>query len=216
MLGRLATVLLSQSRFLGESLAVLASGAAFSRFVIAPSDPGQGQKNVLQCASLGAFGGFMERSFRAHDFLLGRHNCQKFLKTYFRLPIGNPIISAGQTEAGTHASEIDAQFTDYPPPGVKVPPDGKVWMPVLPLVGTALNPVPNPVRGSITKGGIATIADQMITRFSAVKGPLLAGAPAAWLLKLITGLLCSWPTRRLFRRKIVDVLTAELSPDVNG
>jgi hypothetical protein len=38
MLRRLFTILVSQSRFLGESLAVLASGAAFSRFVIAPSD----------------------------------------------------------------------------------------------------------------------------------------------------------------------------------
>jgi Patatin-like phospholipase len=211
MLGRLATVLLSQSRFLGESLALLASGAAFSRFVIAPSDSGQGRKDALQCASLGAFGGFMERSFRAHDFLLGRHNCQKFLKTFFRLPIGNPIILAGQTEAGTYAPKIQAQFTDDPPPGVTVPPYGKVWMPVIPLVGSAFNPVPNPVRGSISKDAIKAIADQMLKRLNAIKGPLLGGA---WLPKLITGLLCSWPTRLLVRGKIIDALATALSPDV--
>jgi len=216
MFRRLATVLVSQSRFLGESLAVLASGAAFSRFVIAPSDPGQTRNEALQCASLGAFGGFMERSFRAHDFLLGRRNCQKFLETYFRLPVGNPVISAGLGEAGSYATKIEAGFAGDPPPGVTVPPSGKVWMPVIPLVGSACNPVPDPVRGSIPRDAVSTIADQVLARISAIKGPLLDGAPAAWLLKLIVGVLCSWPTRILVRGKIVDALTAALSPDVKG
>jgi hypothetical protein len=216
MLRRLATVLVSQSRFLGESLAVLTSGAAFSRFVIAPSDPAQKQNDALQCASLGAFGGFMERSFRAHDFLLGRHNCQKFLETYFRLPLGNPIISAGQKDAGAYAAKIESQFSNVPPPGVTVPPYGKVWMPVIPLVGRAFNPIPKPSRGSIGMGTIKTIADQILKRFSAIKDPLFAGAPSEWLLKSIAGLFCSWPTRLLIRRKIVEALAASLSPDVKN
>ncbi len=214
MLSRLATVLVSQSRFLGESLAVLTSGAAFSRFVIAPSDPGQKQGNALQCASLGAFGGFMERSFRAHDFLLGRHNCQKFLKTYFCLPIGNPIISAGQTEAGVYSPKIEALFADDPPPGVTVPPQGKVWMPVIPLVGSAATPVPNPTRGTISRDAVGAIADQVLGRINAIKDPLLDGAPVAWLLKLIVGAFCTWPGRIVARRKIRDGLSAALSPDV--
>lgn len=214
MLRRLATVLVSQSRFLGESLAVLASGASFSRFVIAPSDPGQKQGQALQCASLGAFGGFMERSFRAHDFLLGRHNCQKFLATYFRLPLENSIIAAGQSEARIYAPRIAEQFTTMPPPGVSAPPMDKVWVPVIPLVGTAFPEAPNPVRGSITQDAVNTIANQVLFRVNAIKGPLLDGAPAGWLLKLVVGLLCSWPTRLLVRGKIVEALTAALSPDV--
>jgi hypothetical protein len=214
MLARLATVLLSQSRFLGESLAVLASGAAFSRFVIAPSDPDQKQGNALQCATLGAFGGFMERSFRAHDFLLGRRNCQKFLKTYFSLPLGNPVIAAGQSAAGSYAPIIETRFANDPPPGVTVSPSGKVWIPVIPLVGSAFNPIPNPSLGTIDTDAIKTIADLMLARLNAVKSLLLAGAPAAWLLKVVTGLLCSWPTRLLVRTKVVDALTAKLSPYV--
>jgi hypothetical protein len=216
MLGRLATVLLSQSRFLGESLAVLTSGAAFSRFVIAPSDPAEKQKNALQCASLGAFSGFMERSFRAHDFLLGRRNCQMFLKTYFRLPLGNPIISAGQAEAAAYGPTIADRFANDPPRGVTVPPAGKVWMPVIPLVGSAFNPVPNPARGSITKDAVGTIADLILKRLDAIKGPLLADAPFAWLLKRFVGLLCSWPARLLVRTKIADALASALSPDVKS
>ncbi len=216
ILGRLVTVLLSQSRFLGESLAVLTSGAAFSRFVIAPSDPSQKQKNALQCASLGAFGGFMERSFRAHDFLLGRRNCQMFLKTYFRLPLGNPIISEGQTQAGIYATAIAARFANDPPPGVTVPPADKVWMPVIPLVGSAFNPVSYPARGTINRDAVQTIADLILKRLDAIKDPLLAEAPFAWLLKRFVGLICSWPTRLLVRAKIADALTSALSPDVRG
>jgi Patatin-like phospholipase len=216
MLSRLATVLVSQSRFLGESLGVLTSGAAFSRFVIAPSDSGQEQGNALQCASLGAFGGFMERSFRAHDFLLGRHNCQKFLKTYFCLPIGNSIISAGQTEAGTYSTNIESLFATCPPPGVTVPPQGKVWMPVIPLLGSAANPVPNPMRGTISKDVVSAIADQVLKRINAIKDPLLDGVPAAWLLKLIVGTFCTWPARIVAREKIRDALTAALSSDFQG
>jgi predicted acylesterase/phospholipase RssA len=214
VLKRLVTVLLSQSRFLGESLAVLTSGAAFSRFVIAPSDLGQKTGNALQCASLGAFGGFMERSFRAHDFLLGRRNCQMFLKTYFRLPLGNPIISAGQSQAGGYAPAIEAQFAAGPPPGVTVPPVGKVWVPVIPLVGTAFNPIPGPVRGAITRDAIGNIANLVLARLDAIKSQLLEGAPASWLLKLVAGIALSWPTRSLMRTKIVNALTGALSPDV--
>ncbi len=35
---------------------------------------------------LGAFGGFMHKPFREHDFALGRRNCQKFLRDQFIIP----------------------------------------------------------------------------------------------------------------------------------
>jgi hypothetical protein len=213
MLGRLVTALISQSRFLGESLSVLTSGATFSRFVIAPSDDRNLSGSALQCARLGAFGGFMERSFRSHDFLLGRRNCQKFLESYFRLPLGNPIIAAGLEEAKTYAAAIANQFTGAAPEGVQDPP-GKVWMPIIPLVGTAFPPIPSPARGTISTDAIQKIADAVIARLNAVKGPLLNGAPAAGFLKLAFGTLCTWPMRLGVRQKIVDMLTAALAADV--
>ena len=217
MLGRLASVLISQSRFQGESLGVLASGAAFSRFIIAPSDDGNaavGAGSPLQCARLGAFGGFMERSFRAHDFLLGRRNCQKFLQSYLRLPAGNPVMAGGLASTGTYAAAIQSQLAVDRPDGVTVEPVGKVWMPVIPLVGSAANPISSPARGTISKAALARIADAVIARIDAVKTPLLAGAPAAWLLKSFVGTVCTWPTRLLVRSKIVGALSKSFGSDV--
>jgi hypothetical protein len=66
------------------------NGTTFDRYVIAPSDQElvdrykdkkfEGVPPALQCATLGAFGGFFYRGFRAHDYALGRRNCQKFLQ----------------------------------------------------------------------------------------------------------------------------------------
>ena len=67
----LFSVLISQSRFFGESLALIVTNKVFSRFVIAPSDICLPNKKALQCGSLGAFGGFFDRNFRAHDYALG-------------------------------------------------------------------------------------------------------------------------------------------------
>ena len=47
-----------------------------------------------------------------------------------------------------------AAHTNDPPPGVTVPPNGKAWIPPIPLVGSALNPIPNPARGAISKDAI--------------------------------------------------------------
>lgn len=43
-------------------------------------------KNDLASASIGGFAGFLSRDFRAHDFQLGRKNCQAFLRYYFAIP----------------------------------------------------------------------------------------------------------------------------------
>ncbi len=43
-------------------------------------------KNDLASAPIGGFAGFLSRDFRAHDFQLGRKNCQDFLRYYFAIP----------------------------------------------------------------------------------------------------------------------------------
>jgi hypothetical protein len=93
--GRLFSALISQSRFFGESLALIMTGTVFSRFMISPSDTTLPGAAALQCGTLGAFGGFFEHGYRAHDYALGRRNCQQFLRVQFILPQGNPIIKTG-------------------------------------------------------------------------------------------------------------------------
>lgn len=52
--------------------------------VIAPSREGAIEPEyVIACGSLGGFGGFFNKDFRIHDYFLGRHNCQSFLRKYF-------------------------------------------------------------------------------------------------------------------------------------
>ncbi len=43
-------------------------------------------KHPIACESLRAFGGFLDKSFREHDFFLGRNNARNFFRYYFSLP----------------------------------------------------------------------------------------------------------------------------------
>ena len=67
-----------------------------SQFLISPSRLLTDQNgNVLKelfgeeaiaCGTLGGFGGFLSKEFRIHDYYLGRHNCEVFLRDYFTIP----------------------------------------------------------------------------------------------------------------------------------
>ncbi len=145
MLPSLYTTLISQSRFLGESLTAVMTGESFSRFVLAPSDADNPSRAALQCGLLGAFGGFFARAFRAHDYQLGRRNCQKLLRDYFRLSISNPIISAGLTKLddaarGAVLSRFDPQKAGS--------------LPIIPLCGSAVTEVPAPDRATISSARV--------------------------------------------------------------
>jgi len=61
--------------------------------IIAPSRKDAPPPYAIACGSLGGFGGFLEREFRVHDFFLGRHNCQSFLRKYF---VVNPAEPPGE------------------------------------------------------------------------------------------------------------------------
>ena len=45
---------------------------------------------ALACGSLEGFGGFLSKEFRIHDFFLGRHNCQSFIRKYFLVNLNEP------------------------------------------------------------------------------------------------------------------------------
>ena len=52
-------------------------------------------KKHLASAPFSGFGGFMDKSFRAHDYHLGRLNCQAFLRYYFALPEAEVVSKLG-------------------------------------------------------------------------------------------------------------------------
>jgi predicted acylesterase/phospholipase RssA len=57
------------------------------RFQIAPvRRTYNGKKSgaeAIACGFLGGFGGFIHKEFRIHDYFLGRHNCERFLRHHF-------------------------------------------------------------------------------------------------------------------------------------
>jgi predicted acylesterase/phospholipase RssA len=164
MLPNLFSVLVAQSRFQGETLQAVMSGASFSRFVLAPSDAANANIPALQCGLLGAFGGFFERAFRAHDYQLGRRNCQKFLSDHFHLSITNPIIDAGLKKLG--AADRDQVIKTFAPNGVRT-------FPIIPLCGSAVAEVTAPARATISKAKVDQIIGMVVKRLKTVAKPLL-------------------------------------------
>jgi hypothetical protein len=84
-----------QARFKPEDIALAVDDNIFSRFMVAPMRKAEGEAEsgaAIACGSLGGFGGFLSRTFREHDYFLGRRNCQKFLAQHFTLHAANPLF----------------------------------------------------------------------------------------------------------------------------
>ena len=213
-LPNLFSALISQSRFFGESLSAIMTGTTFSRFVIAPSDHElvvaheeascknprtvRPQPPALQCATLGAFGGFFERAFRAHDYALGRRNCQKFLCDSFLLPIDNVIMKAALDglDPDTMATVLRNFQRPQPGPYVKsderkplaegcgpIPPfaaansdaSPQIWLPLIPLcspkVTTFMPPIP---RARMSNTSLTLVRNLILQRFKVLISHLLS------------------------------------------
>lgn len=83
-----------QCRFKSVDLALANHEDVYSRFMLAPSrGDDQPGAHPLAAGALGGFLGFFHRQYRLHDYLLGRRNCQWFLKKHFALPISNPLFA---------------------------------------------------------------------------------------------------------------------------
>ncbi len=220
-LSKLFGALISQSRFFGESLDQIMTGTTFSRFVIAPSDDeltnqyvdtADAQPPALQCASLGAFGGFFEKAFRAHDYALGRRNCQKFLRDHFVLPEDNIVIQTGIQE--THRQEILARF-GRPAPGAYAvssvidPNSQRRWIPIIPLCSeNVLKPVSPPKRATISEAKLKLIVKLISKRVRALVSLWRSQIPS-WPLRMFL-----WPGQWvipwLAERPIRNVLEGQL------
>jgi predicted acylesterase/phospholipase RssA len=126
----LLSAMIYQMRFKVEELELARDEGVFSRFVISPVRWERGATQsvrarfAMACGALGGFGGFLSRDFRHHDFLLGRINCQQFLREHFYLDASNPVFDgwsrdlkaklqvkrtySSATEGQTRRSDIDA------------------------------------------------------------------------------------------------------------
>jgi hypothetical protein len=134
--------------FKGEDIVEAFSTDNFSRFMVAPRrrekisetrDKVYNGSIAIACGALGGFSGFFDKSFRRHDFFLGRVNCQSFLRNYFRVKLENgvpvnPLFAEGYSEkaiadfkfqdnAERKALEEDGKDPDSAPWYVPIIPD---------------------------------------------------------------------------------------------
>lgn len=88
--GTLLSTLIDQARFKPDELMRASDDRYYSRYLVAPTreDIGTPESKLypIACGVMNGFGGFLHRSFRRHDYLLGRRNAQAFLRWHFNLP----------------------------------------------------------------------------------------------------------------------------------
>lgn len=95
-LGATFSTLISHARFSTQDLLLGTDPNAFSRFLLTAVRRDGDRKlegtEALATSPLAAFSGFLCRAYRHHDFMLGRRNCQQFLKAHFTLDANNPVF----------------------------------------------------------------------------------------------------------------------------
>jgi hypothetical protein len=133
-----------QARFSPEELALALNDDVYSRFLVAPvrstPKPGGGTPDPavprpwIASGALGGFSGFFSRDFRLHDYLLGRRNCQQFLRNSFSLKMENPLFDSWRDAPWATKYRIPAS-------------DGAThWfeLPIIPLMDSVTGEEPEP------------------------------------------------------------------------
>ncbi len=162
----LMPALINQARFKLSELALAADETHGSRYLIGPSRVvnGKTQRYGIVSGLLGGFGGFVARSFRDHDFQLGRRNCQRFLQTNFALPEVSAIINAWP--AAVDRKKYEAL------PSAAGGQNAPANYCLIPLFGAARDEVELPKWPRISQGDFETLQDRIAQRFDRL-APLL-------------------------------------------
>jgi Patatin-like phospholipase len=91
-LAAVANTLMQQTRYDTADLLLAADEGVFSRFMLTPTRGRSTGAEAIASGGLGAFIGFASQAFMRFDYLLGRQNCQQFLRKTFVLADGNPVF----------------------------------------------------------------------------------------------------------------------------
>lgn len=171
LFGSLVSTFTQQTRYDSRDLMLASDPGVFSRFMITPRRAGLTGGEAIASNGLAAFIGFACPAFMRHDYLLGRANCQTFLREQFVLDAENPVFAGVWTPA---------QIAKY-----QVMVGGRPHLPLVPLMGDAAIPeTTDPWPRNMLDPGI--YRDAIEQRFKAAvefegNGGFLSGA-AAWLL----------------------------------
>jgi hypothetical protein len=127
IVGAIGSTFTEQTRYDSQDLLLASDPDVFSRYMITPQQDGKVGGDAIAAAGLGAFIGFACPAFMRHDYLLGRANCQAYLRTEFALHEDNPVF-----QGGVWTATQKRQF------GMVV--DGQRYLPLIPLMGDAAVP----------------------------------------------------------------------------
>lgn len=176
----------NQARFKLHDLMLATDDETYSRYLIAPSRTGQSADHpAIAAGYLGGFSGFFHRSYREHDYLLGRHNCQSFLRRHFTLPPDNPLFSTW----------TDAQKAEWAAKhGTS---DGEV--PIVPLVGALLEEEPEPAwpRSAIRDKDRKEILDAVRTRVDKVIDQIRREFELSFFANMGAAVVCSFAKSKI-------------------
>jgi hypothetical protein len=120
-LGAVATTLTQQTRYDTADLLLAGDEKIFSRFMLTPRRGELTGEEAFASGGLGAFIGFACAAFMRFDYLLGRQNCQQFLRETFVLSEANPLF-------GDWSGDDKTRFRG---------PAGQGMLPIIPLIGDA-------------------------------------------------------------------------------
>lgn len=200
--------LIDQARFKPSELVRAADSNYGSRYLIGPSrviERRDAQGHVMKDQNgkilwkdhaerygiasglLGGFGGFVARSFRDHDFQLGRRNCQYFLKQTFALPLKNPIVASWESHVAK--DNFATLWTEEERRRNK--PKSYV---LIPLLGTAADEVVLPKWPQISQARFETLLTRIAQRFDRVAPALLDEKVNGGVLRRLIQL--AWVTTR--------------------
>jgi hypothetical protein len=165
----LVGAMLHNARFKPIELELAVKETVYSRFVVAPRREGKGGRiETYACASgvLSAFGGFLSRAFREHDYQLGRRNCQKFLLRSFALYATNKIV-----DGWSHDAVKAYAFRELETAGD--PTSAREFRPIVPLCGRARPSVAAPAWLPWSTEDRANLQDGLAKRAAALVDSLV-------------------------------------------
>lgn len=180
--GATLSAMIGAGRYATADLDLFTDEDVYSRFLVNPirTSPSGGvwtAGDAIAASGLAAFMGFMSRAFREHDFLLGRANCQSFLRKHFVLHRDNTLFDGWTADQKRDFAGSDKQY-----------------LPIIPLMASVSQPLPVPawphaafhpesIRGPL-EARLMKITELTVSPVLTVKSH-----PVAWLIaRALSGL----------------------------
>ena len=180
---------IAETRYQTADMELFADEGVYSRFQLVPFRPsgqpdgGKVGEPALAGTSLFAAAGWCARSFRVHDFLLGRHNMQAYLHRELMLKADNPLFdkwTLDQRQDFARDDNFERVAVDA------TTPPKSYYLPVLPdKTGVGLLPLPAWPRNTYNP---ETLRPMLKARLEAVVDKLVddnTHGVLPWLIKLL-------------------------------